>query len=530
MKKSHVESKYKLTVFLIKNSYTDIDTFINAIGFETIDIKEDGEELGKLIYKGGFKSEPSWVSIFKGQEGFDSSSIFNLSSKAIFLHQHANRWFCFTFGYARHLIDEHAYERNFGLITALNIGDPSAITSIDKTNISHISLHSKEQATKEIELTSFEFNDETDILKSITAKVPKNESIKDEETLSGRDSVTIYTRASIKKFPAIAERLYCAFNDNKYKERYPWLDKIIEERDSTTIEELDSTLIAYIIRGNFEKVWLAIPEVISWEEIDGFTFKEGQNKSHSLRIYPELDISDWINQLRDKNTLSISQLKLKRICAHRIDNGPSYKWSVYRCLNAEIDLNEKKYILNDGSWYNIEHNFVQEVNNYFSTIPDSDIYLPPYHSKTEPEYLRSIADEDSRYALMDQNNIMIGGKLSRIEFCDLYSKEKEIIHVKKYSGSSVLSHLFSQALVSAECLLHDIKFRKDVNELLPMDFRLPSPEGRLDPSQYSICIAIMCKYSGPLDIPFFSKVSFKNAAVSLKRLGFNVFKLKINKT
>lgn len=527
MNKNHEDKKHKLTIFLIKEEYKEIDYFINTDGFKIIDIKNGDEELGKLLYKGGFKSEPPWVSIFAGQDGFNTDSIYNQSSKAIFLHLHKNRWFCFTFGYARHLIDEHAYERNFGLITALNMGNPSAITSIDKTNISHVSLHTKEQATKEIELSNFEFNNDIDILKSITAKISKNQN-EEEETLSGRDSVTICTRVSINTFPTIAERLYSAFHDTKYKELYPWVDKIREERDSTTIEYLDKLLISNINEKNFDKVWIAIPEIIQWEEIDGFTFKDSETKRSSLTLYPELEISTWANNLKSSKPLTIPLLKAKRIYAHNKNGGSAYRWSVYRCLNAEIDLNQNKYILNDGDWYNIEPNFALEVAEYFHAIPDSKINLPPYYSNTEPKYLEFVASQSSDLFLMDQKHIMIGGGRSRVEFCDLYSKNKEIIHVKKYSGSSVLSHLFYQALVSGDSFLHDLNFRKQINQLLPEEFQISPVDSRPDPSQYNICIAIMRKDNGPLDVPFFSKVSFKNTVTSLRKLGFNVYKLKIN--
>lgn len=51
---------------------------------------------------------------------------------------------------------------------------------------------------------------------------------------------------------------------------------------------------------------------------------------------------------------------------------------------------------------------------------------------------------------------------SSIEVCDILTKDKELIHVKKNGSSSNLSHLFNQAAVSGETLL-DSKFRKEAN-------------------------------------------------------------------
>jgi len=244
--------KHKLTVFLIKEEYEEIADFLSIDGFEQVDAFEEGKWQGALIYKGGFQSTPSWVSIFDELPGFDPSGIKNQSSKALYVLRCEGRWFCFTFGYARHLIDEHAYERNFGLIVTLNLSDPEAVKSIDKTNISHISLHSREQATRAIELGGFEFDNDIDLLKSITAKSSVS-GVEEQETLSGRDSVSIYTRALVEDFHDIAERLYEAFTDTKYKELYPWIDKISEERDKTVVEQLDKLLAERIVNGELCK-------------------------------------------------------------------------------------------------------------------------------------------------------------------------------------------------------------------------------------------------------------------------------------
>jgi uncharacterized protein (TIGR04141 family) len=199
-------------------------------------------------------------------------------------------------------------------------------------------------------------------------------------------------------------------------------------------------------------------------------------------------------------------------------------------LNAEIDLKHKKYILNDGDWYNIESGFVKEVTDFFGDVPDSKIKLPPFGASNEPNYLKSVAKNPGGYALMDRQVVMIGGGRSRVEFCDLYSNDnKEIIHVKKYGGSSVLSHLFLQAVVSGDCFLHETDFRVELNKFLPHGHKLKNPKEQPVAGEYEVCVAIMSKAKGPLELPFFSKVSFKHAVKVLRNLGYNVTKLKIER-
>lgn len=520
--------KLRLTVFLIKDGYNKIEDFLTFDGFETIKVGKNPDETGFLIYKGGFKSEPSWVAIFKDLPGFKSHLIRNQSSKALYVTQHEGRWFCFTFGYARHLIDDLAYERNFGLIVALNLGDPAAIKSIDKTNIGHISLHSKEQATREIELSNFEFDTDIDLLKSITAKSPPVQG-EDQEIFSGRDSVTISTRVTVDSFRDIAKRLYKAYSSKQYKKRYPWIDKIREERDTSVIEKLDEALVAGILNKDFSQVWLAVPEVVQWEHINGFAFRlatEGPKKPGPV-LYQDLDIDEWVNVSKIDKSLSVKQLKAKKIFIYWNDGRPSSSWTVYRCLNAELDLNGKKYILNDGDWYNIESNFVTEVTKFYQSVADSKIKLPNFGGQSEPIYLQSVVAASTGFALMDRKEVMIGGGRSRVEFCDLYSNSNQIIHIKKYGGAGLLSHLFAQAVVSADSFLNDPDFRVALNKLLPKGFKIGNPSVRPTAAEYEVCVGIMSKVPGPLELPFFSKVSFKYAVKTLTNLGYSVTKLKI---
>src|SRR5450755_1390639 len=110
----------------------------------------------------------------------------NTGTKAIYVIEMDSRWFCFTFGYARHLLVEEAIERNFGLLVALNLGAPDATKAIEKTNISPIALQSLEQAGRDVAMDGFEVNTDIDLLKGITAKGEKAEG---EEQEIGRAHV-----------------------------------------------------------------------------------------------------------------------------------------------------------------------------------------------------------------------------------------------------------------------------------------------------------------------------------------------------
>jgi uncharacterized protein (TIGR04141 family) len=521
--------KLRLTVFLIKDGYDNIVDFLEAGALTQIKVETQGVS-GVLFVKSGAPTTPSWVSIFGDVPGFKPHLLVNRSSRAVYVTKENDRWFCFTFGYTRHLLNEAAVERNFGLIVSLNLGDPDAIKAIDKTNISHIGLQSREQAGRDVGFDGFEFNSDIDLLKSMTAKGPEKDG-EEQETYSGRDSITVYTRVTLGALAELAKKLYKAFKSTSYKKRYPWIDKITQERDPTVLTELEDALVKAINSGDTAKVWMAVPEIIVWEDVENFAYRipiESPKKAGPA-LYPDIDLEGWLAETKLEGHVTLSHLTNRKVYQIFKDGRAPAGWSVYRCLNAEIDFKKHKYILNDGDWYAVDGQYVNEVSTFYQEIPVSTLTLPNYGTKTEPVYLAGIPNSHPQFALMDRKTVMIGGGRSRVEFCDLYSKAGDIVHVKKYGGSSVLSHLFAQAVVSGECFLHEAPFRHEVNQHLPTDFRWLNPTVAPKGTDFTICIAVMSKVSGPLELPFFSKVSLRNAVVALRRMNFRVTKLKIDR-
>lgn len=129
---------------------------------------------------------------------------------------------------------------------------------------------------------------------------------------------------------------------------------------------------------------------------------------------------------------------------------------------------------------------------------------------------------------MDQKLISYGGGHSTVEFCDLLTSDKRLIHVKRYGGSAQFSHLFNQGVVPGELFVREADFRQRVNEKLPETYRLTNVAARPNPNEYEVVFAIISKSNNPLEIPFFSKVGLRNARRRLEGYGYKVTKKKIS--
>jgi uncharacterized protein (TIGR04141 family) len=152
------------------------------------------------------------------------------------------------------------------------------------------------------------------------------------------------------------------------------------------------------------------------------------------------------------------------------------------------------------------------------TVSKARIDLAAMKGEKEPDYLQRLYDSNSEYyALMHGKMIQHGGGHSQIEFCDFFTKDRKIIHVKRYGGASVLSHLFVQGVNSARTFLSDTEFRKKVNEELPKTHKFPSDKP-FAVKEYEVVFAIISETADALPdkLPFFSKLTLARAMQELQ--------------
>lgn len=109
----------------------------------------------------------------------------------------------------------------------------------------------------------------------------------------------------------------------------------------------------------------------------------------------------------------------------------------------------------------IDSEYKREIENRYKPIPLYRCGLIDYcKGETEGLYnIRLVEDNPSSRILMDKKTVYHGGYGSQVELCDVLVVDGSFIHVKHYGGSSSLSHLFAQGLVSAQLIKSDDAFR-----------------------------------------------------------------------
>jgi uncharacterized protein (TIGR04141 family) len=505
-----------LTVLLLKDGLDEKIALKDGAALERFSVKDGKTRVGVLYIASPTSNPPRWQGYISAYVS-GMPALTNRSNKAVMFVPAGGRLFAITFGHGRALLASDVIEDGFGLRVTLNTVPEDEIRTISKRSLDAFAHHTLTQALRTGRLGQFGVDLEQDLLQAVTG-VPGDPTLG--VRVVGKDALGLVTRATIPDLPALFARYADEFASTAYRTKYPDIDKMAEEQDAGIVAKLEADLLAKFAEGDFERLWLAVPEIIEWGEVVGFRYSETGKE-----LYADLHATEFLKHVRDPVKLSIARLKQKR--AYAIDGEsdlPRYHWPVFRCIHFETKQGKDSYVLSGGKWFRLEKDFVKIVNDYVSPLLGTSS-LPAFDHKDEGEYNEEAAKKRG-VVLMDKAMVHHGGGHSSLEFCDLFNRQREMIHVKRYAGSGVMSHLFSQGGNAAEALLLDAEFRTKVRKVLPTSHRSLVPARKIDPAAFKVIYGIIGRpLSGKTlaqGLPFFSRVTLRRVAQRLVAAGFDV--------
>lgn len=506
----------KLSIYLAKSDYTSDDRLLKLASAQPALSVNLGDGEARLYIKREVHREPpTWSRLFTALPEVPDDAFGGPKSVGAVLVLKLDRTFLLSFGHGFHLINDESVERDFGLRVTLNSVEPEKLRSLDKASYDHNPLNYRTQSSRELDIFDLDLNAETDMLYAITgtSKEPLLGA-----TITGRDALTIVVETDAKGLPRILRKAlerYAA----KIPQEFEWVDNVSRVRDQDELLMLDLLLNDYLSLKNPDNVWLGEPEIVDWESQAGYSFDQRPNSPRHL----VLELSDLKDHLqRQGREATVDVLRGQLIYVNDANFQTSRSWTAYRCLYAEITSDGSQYVLRNATWYRVRESFVSAVDAFLSNMEVSAIQFPIYSYPREEDYNSAVAAADASFHLMDKLNTRIGGPYDKVEFCDLIKDSEALVHVKYYRSSATLSHLFAQANVAAETFVRDEGFRTRLNSKLPRGMKLRDPKQRPDPSKFRVVYAIATTKSLPSELPFFSKVTLKNAASTLAALNFKV--------
>ena len=379
-------------------------------------------------------------------------------------------------------------------------------------------------------MSAFGIDIESDMLREITG-TPTNSRFATDVT--GRHALSIHTKLEVDDILDKCKEIYTVYMQDGYKTHFSWVDNIRYVEDSEIIDRLDANLIEdvqHTLENNEQiDLHLAPPEIVDYSRVASVRYRGYRSRT----LYNTLHVDDYINMLIDKSVEvnDVSVFKRHKVEFLDDDELEIHSWYVYDCMVYETEYEDERYILSDGKWYKIAKSLSDEVDDFFDTLSDPLSLPNAYKDENEQEYNKRLKDDLKKddYICFDTKIIKLPEWSSGIEPCDFFSPDKYFIHIKNDASSSKLSHLFNQGVVSGESFLREQEFRKQFKQKargMNPDITkvLPDVRHRPEVNEYEIVFAVMRKpyRNGDFGLPFFSKVSLKNASQRLTDLGYRV--------
>lgn len=457
------------------------------------------------------------------------------SACGVLLFVQDGRFFASTFSFGWMYLEERALVRDFGLRTAINALDNEKLKRLERTNLSD-ALRDSALSPFQRDFNSFGVDDALELIRSLSGKTIDGI---DASSIAGSSSLKWTSERELEELDQTASDALELFLSNTYQNTpFAIMDILRPVVDLDLIDELNHEIADHLRRrsGNFE---LGMPIPVGDEDVS-YWFQGLSGR----RSYEDLVIDNYLNLIEENlENLSIQMLKDQRIVArvHSVDN-QSISTSLHTALVGSVSYNNILYAINEGLWYQVEQQFKDSVDELFRQVVQDWQYEPkPFIRRASPNGQKMFYEREEHYNTRIANELgfhCLDGKLvsnpnfvrSQIEVCDLLDLEgKRLIHVKKNSRkSSVLSHLFKQGSNSAQNLKHFGSFKREIRSMLAREFdndvAVQFENADANDQNWSIeyWIADSVRADGGFNIPFFSKITFRDEVRKLRGMEYDV--------
>lgn len=531
------EKRQPLTVYLLKTDVKAYDeALVDLAGLEELRIKDQLEFEGVAYYKKSRALPPNWAGFVQAIVADDVMTVLRSQHSSLILFVKASsRLFAVVFGYGRSFLNPSSYVRDFGLKVVLNAVDPDKLRCVDTNSLEEIPVSTRQQASKVSALELFDIDRETEMMKALVG-IPRPGVLRSIELgggISGSACLSLGIKAKAESLAKVCSGLLSLYKRKDYqKNGFDWVDNLRPVSDPNKIVELDEELLTVLKRKDEESVHLAPSEIINWDSVEGFWYSTDRHRKRKL--FPDIEIADFYSVA--EHLFEMSRAELLRVNVglnHTDDLEHVTSFRLYECIVFDVEKSGIRYVLTDGLWFEVDKDFSGKVESCIEQIAEANLDLPNATTKEmENEFTIKACSANADFALMDRKCVVPTGARANnpIEVCDIFTRNRQFVHIKPYKASSTLSHLFAQGTVSADLFQNDVGFRMKAKERIAEASKAIAgifPDTKTpNPKDYEIVYAIIKKDNDVVpwqkSLPFFAKLNLRQASIMLSNRGYKV--------
>jgi uncharacterized protein (TIGR04141 family) len=506
------------SIYLLKEGYNAANALRDEHslddGIEALHLPEGAQ----LFVLDGQPRPPWWRSYFGIQ-----IDLIQASKGALLVLPVAERCFAVCFGHVAHYLLDTSYEYDFGIRVTLNSLDPSKLKSTDTLDPG-AAKRQRTQLPIECDLTVFDFDRDSTILRSLTGKV--RDEYKDLfRHATGSSNLRISSDVAAAGLAELCEKLLNLYQSEEYKAAFPEIQNITPVRDPTQVAELNAQLLE-AFRGRDPNLNITVPEIINYNDNVYVAFS---GAGGSLN-YDDVYIGRYYEYL-DQHQVDLVAMEIEDLRRHALlltdeESNVHNRYSLLKSLVFDTVLEGVKnetFHLSEGNWYRIDDGYIARLTASLDPLcMDSD--LPPYDHSNEGDYNAGVAAGDATIVCLDKRNIGPEGQTA-VEPCDLLAARGGVVvfyHIKVSTLSTHLSHLFNQGVNAIELIRLDPQATRRLQALIRE--RLSEEEADammtlVENRRYRIVFGIVTR-KDPLarshNLPLFSRISLMRSMKALR--------------
>jgi uncharacterized protein (TIGR04141 family) len=506
------------SIYLLKEGYNATNALRDEHslddGIEALHLPDGAQ----LLVLDGEPRPPWWRSYFGIQ-----IDLIQASKGALLVLPVADRCFAVCFGHVAHYLLDASYEYDFGIRVTLNSLDPSKLKSTDTLDPG-ASKRRRTQLPTESDLTVFDFDRDSTILRSLTGKV--RDEYKDLfRHATGSSNLRISSDVAAAGLIELCEKLLDLYQSEEYKAAFPEIQNITPVRDPTQIAELNAQLLE-AFRGRDPNLNIAVPEIINYNDNVYVAFSGAGGSLNYDDVYMGR-YYEYLDQHQvELVTMEIDDLRRHALLLTDEDRNVHNRYSLLKSLVFDTVLEGVKnetFHLSEGNWYRIDDGYIARLTAALDPLcVGSD--LPPYDHSNEGDYNAGVAARDPTIVCLDKRNIGPEGQTA-VEPCDLLAIRSGVVvfyHIKVSTLSTHLSHLFNQGVNAIELIRLDLQATRRLQALIRE--RLSEEEADamitlLESRRYRIVFGIVTR-KDPLarshNLPLFSRISLMRSMKALR--------------
>lgn len=506
------------SIFLLKEGYDAANALRKDHPLED-DVKSKNLPKGAALYVLDSEPRAPWWRQFFGID----KNLTQVTKGALVFLPVGDRCFALSFGHVSHNLIDYCYEYDFGLRVTLNSLDPQKLKSTDTLDPG-AAKRQRTQLPIESELTVFDFDRDSTILRSLTGKV-RDEHKDLFRHATGGSNLRISSDVAADGLAELCQELLGLYQSDQYKTSFPEIQNIMPVRDPSQVEALNERLMV-AFKARDPELNITVPEIINYSDNLYASFS-GAGRS---LVYDDVFIGRYYEYLDahkiDPAAMSADHLRQHALVLTDEDGNARDRYSIFKSLVFDTSLDGvagETFHLCEGNWYRIDDNYIERLSTYLDPLClPSD--LPPYDHESEGKYNEAVAVGDASIACLDTRSISPVGQTA-IEPCDLLVVRNGLAvfyHVKVSTLSAQLSHLFNQGVNSVELMRLEPQAVDRLEVLVREVLAGGDPDelvGLVRDRKYRIVFGIVTRKDAAgrsRNLPLFSRISLMRAMKSLQ--------------